>query len=189
MPSTAWAQCSGRRRSRARISAPGLAACRGFSWMVRRKRAFRAASASARLGTMTPAPPAIRTFLPLKSISVRSYFCVKNHNKAFNLKGLRPDIALHQAVGQLASTPMSTPNRPHPMPAVAGTAPVAQLRAPVVVGLVQINNSFSGHNYLPYSVALLQPYVQNLSAYPAPHPFLPPLYHPVPPPLPLASLT
>src|SRR5882757_4853279 len=125
---------------------------------------------------MNPAPPAIRTFLPLKSISVRSYFCVKNHNKAFNLKGLRPDIALHQAVGQLTSTPMSTPNRPDPMPAVAGTAPVAQLRAPVVVGLVQINNSFSGQNYLPYSVALLQTYVQKMSADPGRYAFLPPLY-------------
>jgi hypothetical protein len=101
---------------------------------------------------------------------------VKNHNKAFNLKGLRPDIALHHAVGQLTSTPMSTPNRPDPMPAVAGTAPVAEPRAPVVVGLVQINNSFSGQNYLPYSVALLQTYVQKMSADPARYAFLPPLY-------------
>lgn len=30
----------------------------------------------------------------------------------------------------------------------------------VTVGLVQINNSFSGHNYLPYSVGLLQAYAQ-----------------------------
>jgi radical SAM superfamily enzyme YgiQ (UPF0313 family) len=32
--------------------------------------------------------------------------------------------------------------------------------APVRVGLVQINNSFSGQNYLPYSVACLQSYAQ-----------------------------
>ena len=28
------------------------------------------------------------------------------------------------------------------------------------IGLVQINNSFSGQNYLPYSIACLQTYVQ-----------------------------
>src|SRR5580693_4058086 len=71
---------------------------------------------------------------------------------------------------------MSTPNRPDPMLAVAGTAPVAEPRAPVVVGLVQINNSFSGQNYLPYSVALLQTYVQKMSAARDRCAFLPPLY-------------
>ena len=30
----------------------------------------------------------------------------------------------------------------------------------VRVGLVQINNSFSGQNYLPYSIACLQSYVR-----------------------------
>ena len=62
------------------------------------------------------------------------------------------------------------------MPAAAGSAPAAQPRAPVVVGLVQINNSFSGQNYLPYSVALLQTYVQKMSADPGRYEFLPPLY-------------
>jgi len=38
--------------------------------------------------------------------------------------------------------------------------PKPQLADRVVVGLVQINNSFSGQNYLPYSVALLQTYVE-----------------------------
>ena len=71
---------------------------------------------------------------------------------------------------------MSTANRPHPMPAAAGSAAAAQPRAPVVVGLVQINNSFSGQNYLPYSVALLQTYVQKMSADPGRYAFLPPLY-------------
>ena len=28
------------------------------------------------------------------------------------------------------------------------------------IGLVQINNSFSGQNYLPYSIACLQSYAQ-----------------------------
>jgi radical SAM superfamily enzyme YgiQ (UPF0313 family) len=36
--------------------------------------------------------------------------------------------------------------------------PTGAARAPVKVGLVQINNSFSGQNYLPYSVACLQSY-------------------------------
>ena len=44
------------------------------------------------------------------------------------------------------------------------------------IGLVQINNSFSGQNYLPYSVALLQTYVEQKSARPERFLFLPPLY-------------
>src|SRR5439155_819011 len=36
------------------------------------------------------------------------------------------------------------------------------------VGLVQINNSFSGQNYLPYSVGLLQAYAQKHAAQPGP---------------------
>ncbi|MDI1266027.1 MAG: cobalamin-dependent protein [bacterium] len=46
----------------------------------------------------------------------------------------------------------------------------------LTVGLVQINNSFSGQNYLPYSVALLQTYVQKNSADPARYRFLAPIY-------------
>ena len=42
------------------------------------------------------------------------------------------------------------------------------------VGLVQINNSFSGQNYLPYSVALLQAYVEKHA--PGKHTFLPLIY-------------
>ena len=42
------------------------------------------------------------------------------------------------------------------------------------VGLVQINNSFSGQNYLPYSVALLQAYVEKHA--PGKHEFLPLVY-------------
>ena len=48
--------------------------------------------------------------------------------------------------------------------------------SPVVVGLVQINNSFSGQNYLPYSVALLQTYVQRMSSDPGRYRFLPAIY-------------
>ncbi|MBV8393725.1 MAG: cobalamin-dependent protein, partial [Alphaproteobacteria bacterium] len=47
---------------------------------------------------------------------------------------------------------------------------------PLTVGLVQINNSFSGQNYLPYSVALLQTYVAKFAAHPESFRFLPPLY-------------
>src|SRR3954470_19897436 len=46
----------------------------------------------------------------------------------------------------------------------------------VKVGLVQNNNSFSGQNYLPYSIALLQTYVQKMAADPGLYEFLPPLY-------------
>jgi radical SAM superfamily enzyme YgiQ (UPF0313 family) len=49
-------------------------------------------------------------------------------------------------------------------------------RSRLTVGLVQINNSFSGQNYLPYSVALLQTYVQKFAAQPEAYAFLPLLY-------------
>jgi radical SAM superfamily enzyme YgiQ (UPF0313 family) len=48
--------------------------------------------------------------------------------------------------------------------------------APLNIGLVQINNSFSGQNYLPYSIALLQTYVQKFSPDPSRYRFLTPLY-------------
>ena len=44
-----------------------------------------------------------------------------------------------------------------------GPLPAAR---PVKIGLVQINNSFSGQNYLPYSIALLQTYVQKFAVDP-----------------------
>ena len=47
---------------------------------------------------------------------------------------------------------------------------------PVKIGLVQINNSFSGQNYLPYSIALLQTYVQKFAPDPSRYEFLTPLY-------------
>ena len=47
---------------------------------------------------------------------------------------------------------------------------------PLKIGLVQINNSFSGQNHLPYSIALLQTYVQRFSATPERYDFLTPLY-------------
>src|SRR5262249_19932768 len=51
--------------------------------------------------------------------------------------------------------------------------------SPVRVGLVQINNSFSGQNYLPYSVGLLQAYVEG-HADPGRYRFLLPLYRRIP---------
>lgn len=48
--------------------------------------------------------------------------------------------------------------------------------APITVGLVQINNSFSGQNYLPYSAALLQTYVEKHSPNPDRYRFLIPIY-------------
>jgi len=47
---------------------------------------------------------------------------------------------------------------------------------PLKIGLVQINNSFSGQNYLPYSIALLQTYVQKFAPNPGQYEFLTPLY-------------
>ena len=48
------------------------------------------------------------------------------------------------------------------------------------VGLVQINNSFSGQNYFPYSVGLLQSYTQLHAKTPERYTFLPPVYTRVP---------
>jgi radical SAM superfamily enzyme YgiQ (UPF0313 family) len=50
----------------------------------------------------------------------------------------------------------------------------------VDVGLVQINNSFSGQNYLPYSVACLQSYARRKLAAPERFNFLPMLYKRMP---------
>jgi radical SAM superfamily enzyme YgiQ (UPF0313 family) len=50
----------------------------------------------------------------------------------------------------------------------------------VTVGLVQINNSFSGQNYLPYSVACLQSYVQAHAPRPERYRFLLPVYKRIP---------
>src|SRR5262245_12096895 len=54
--------------------------------------------------------------------------------------------------------------------------PMGRQAPQVAVGLVQINNSFSGQNYLPYSVALLQTYVERRAADPHRYRFLLPLY-------------
>lgn len=48
------------------------------------------------------------------------------------------------------------------------------------VGLVQINNSFSGQNYLPYSVGILQAYVQKYLKNPKQYEFLLPIYRRIP---------
>ncbi|HUK60463.1 MAG TPA: cobalamin-dependent protein [Stellaceae bacterium] len=47
---------------------------------------------------------------------------------------------------------------------------------PFEIGLVQINNSFSGQNYLPYSVALLEAYARHKAADPARYRFRLPIY-------------
>jgi len=54
------------------------------------------------------------------------------------------------------------------------------MQSPVTVGLVQINNSFSGQNYLPYSVGLLQSYVRQHAADAARYDFLLPVYQRLP---------
>jgi radical SAM superfamily enzyme YgiQ (UPF0313 family) len=49
-------------------------------------------------------------------------------------------------------------------------------RMPIDVALVQINNSFSGQNYFPYSVGLLQAYVQKQAKTPDAYRFRLPVY-------------
>lgn len=48
------------------------------------------------------------------------------------------------------------------------------------IGLVQINNSFSGQNYLPYAVGLLQAYVHNNARHPERYTFRLPIYSRIP---------
>ena len=48
--------------------------------------------------------------------------------------------------------------------------------APLKVGLVQINNSFSGQNYLPYTSACLRSYIEVHAADPSRYTFLPFIY-------------
>src|SRR5260221_1568420 len=57
-----------------------------------------------------------------------------------------------------------------------GFRPDAGMSRPVTIGLVQINNSFSGQTYLHYSVALLQTYVEHKAADASRYNFLLPLY-------------
>ena len=49
--------------------------------------------------------------------------------------------------------------------------------APIKIGLVQINNSFSGQSYLPYSVALLESYVRRHAKDPASFEFMLPIFN------------
>ena len=49
-------------------------------------------------------------------------------------------------------------------------------QADIVIGLVQINNSFSGQNYLPYSVGLLESYTKKFAENPDRYQFLLPIY-------------
>ncbi|GGF23921.1 hypothetical protein GCM10011611_32510 [Aliidongia dinghuensis] len=56
----------------------------------------------------------------------------------------------------------------------------AASRDTVAVGLVQINNSFSGQNYLPYSIGLLESYVRKYAADPARYRMLPSIYKRLP---------
>jgi radical SAM superfamily enzyme YgiQ (UPF0313 family) len=53
---------------------------------------------------------------------------------------------------------------------------ISSENAKIKIGLVQINNSFSGQNYLPYSVGLLQSYIQTHAEKPERYEFLLPIY-------------
>lgn len=47
---------------------------------------------------------------------------------------------------------------------------------PMKIGLVQINNSFSGQSYLPYSVGLIQAYISRYHTEPQTLKFIPPIF-------------
>lgn len=50
----------------------------------------------------------------------------------------------------------------------------------LTIGLAQINNSFSDHDYLPYAVGLLEAYVRHATPDPSRYRFLPPLFRRLP---------
>lgn len=52
--------------------------------------------------------------------------------------------------------------------------------SPLKVGLVQINNSFSGQNYLPYAAGLLQSYAEKHAKHPERYTFQLPVYSRIP---------
>lgn len=54
------------------------------------------------------------------------------------------------------------------------------LASPITVGLVQINNGFSGQNYLPYSIGCLESYVRSQAPDPARFRFLSQIYKRLP---------
>ncbi len=58
------------------------------------------------------------------------------------------------------------------MSAGSGASPAG----PITIGLVQINNSFSGQNYLPYAAGLLEAYASAKAKDPARYRFLLPVY-------------
>src|SRR5689334_18810158 len=61
-----------------------------------------------------------------------------------------------------------------------GVQPTMLATTPLTVGLIQINNSFSGQNYLPYSIACLQSYVTAHASNPGRYKFLPQIYKRMP---------
>ena len=63
------------------------------------------------------------------------------------------------------------------MTSIAGISMTERKTAPIKVGLVQINNSFSGQSYLPYSVALLESYVRRHAKDPASFEFMLPIFN------------
>src|SRR5690349_12634645 len=63
---------------------------------------------------------------------------------------------------------------------VVTLAPAADNRTPLRVSLVQINNSFSGQNYLPYSAGLLQAYADKNARHPERYDWVMPIYSRVP---------
>src|SRR5258706_10698529 len=66
--------------------------------------------------------------------------------------------------------------RAPPQPRVVTLEPAADNRTPLRVSLVQINNSFSGQNYLPYSAGLLHAYADKNGRHPERYEWVMPIY-------------
>jgi len=68
---------------------------------------------------------------------------------------------------------MKTASKGHPQ---NGEKADETVNHPLTIGLVQINNAFSGQNYLPYSTGVLQAYVEGHAPDPARYRFLVPVF-------------
>ncbi|MDB5902491.1 MAG: uncharacterized protein JWM26_1369 [Betaproteobacteria bacterium] len=73
----------------------------------------------------------------------------------------------------------SNQSKAPPAPALV-TINAPDNREPLTVALVQINNSFSGQNYLPYAAGLLQAYAGRYAAHPERYTFALPIYSRIP---------
>src|SRR5205814_8861272 len=89
-------------------------------------------------------------------------------------------IGVGNAMSNLQNIRIAAKESKAPIARAVTLEPAADNTTPLKVGLVQINNSFSGQNYLPYSAGLLQAYAAKNARHPARYDFGMPIYSRIP---------